>query len=171
MPERLQCQGDHRGFTLIEALVVLAIVGFTAAIAYPQLDRSLSGFQARKARGELVAGVLDARSTAIRMDRPVALTVDRGGTSFSVNGAGSRTLSGLARIDGRPGPLWFYPDGSASGGQLTLVTVLGTTTFVVSRDLGTISTTSGQVGGQVGGQVNGQAAAPGSPDDGPGSHA
>jgi prepilin-type N-terminal cleavage/methylation domain-containing protein len=138
MRARPESQVHEGGFTLIEALVVLAVVGFTAAIGYPELDRALTGFQARKARGELVAGVFEARSAALGQGRPVALAVDPAGTAFSV-GEIMHTLSGHARIDGRPQPLWFFPDGSANGGELTLVTAAGNTTFVISRDLGDIT--------------------------------
>ena len=136
--------GDSRGFTLIEALVVLAVVGLTAALSYPQLDRALSGFQSRQARSEVVAGVLGARSLAVKADRPVALSVDRTGTSLSIDNQPPRTLPGAARIDGHPKPLWFYPDGSADGGSLILVTRTGTTTYLVSRALGELSEQPGR---------------------------
>ncbi len=144
MRMRPKSRRDDRGFTLIEALVVLAVVGLTAALSYPQLDRALAGFQARQARSELVASVLGARSLAVRIDRPVALTVDRSGSSLSIDSQPPRALPGAARIDGHPRPLWFYPDGSADGGRLILVTRSGTTTYLVSRALGVLSEQPGR---------------------------
>jgi len=139
VPERLHSQRDHRGFTLIEALVVLAIVGLTAAIGYPELQRSFGALDARRARGEIVAGLLEARALALRTDRPVAFAPIPRRTGFAIGSGPARELPGNAEITAVPAQIWFYPDGSTTSGKLTLTTIDGQTTYEVGRDLGNLT--------------------------------
>lgn len=83
---------DERGFTLVEALVVLAILGMIAAIGFPAMDRAIGAQQRRLAAIEAEAAFHAARAQAIRTARPV------------------KAGHGLV----------FYPDGSSSGGTVTL---------------------------------------------------
>lgn len=83
---------DERGFTLVEALVVLAILGMIAAIGFPAMDRAIGAQQRRLATIEAEAAFHAARAQAIRTARPV------------------KAGHGLI----------FYPDGSSSGGTVTL---------------------------------------------------
>ncbi len=139
MPECLHSQGDHRGFTLIEALVVLAIVGLTAAIGYPELERSFGALDARRARGEIVAGLLEARALALRTDRAVAFAPIPQRTGFVIGSGPARQLPGHAVVTAVPAQIWFYPDGSTTSGTLTLTTSDGQTTYAVERDLGNLT--------------------------------
>lgn len=131
--------GRADGFTLIEALVVLGVVGLVAGLAYPQIDRAMATLQARQARVEVAGGLLQARAQAMRVNRPVALAVTADGTGFSVGTAPAHTLPGAARLDALPDRIWFYPDGSASGGAIGVVTATGRTDYVVSPRMGLVS--------------------------------
>lgn len=85
-------RNDERGFTLVEALVVLAILGMIAAIGFPAIERAIGAQQRRLAAMEAEAALHAARAQAIRTARPV------------------RTAHGLI----------FYADGSSSGGIVTV---------------------------------------------------
>lgn len=102
--------GSERGFTLIEMLVVLTIIGILAAVATANLPRSAL-LDAGKARAALAAAAASARLDAQARGAPVALDLHRealAGLSFQP-AAGFR--------DAAP---TFYPDGSSSGGRFAL---------------------------------------------------
>jgi len=63
----------HRGFTLIEALVVLTIAGVLLAIGAPNLSFLIASLNARSASFDLVADLALARSEAIKRNQPVTV--------------------------------------------------------------------------------------------------
>jgi len=63
----------HRGFTLIEALVVLTIAGVLLAIGAPNLSFLIASMNARSASFDLVADLALARSEAIKRNQPVSI--------------------------------------------------------------------------------------------------
>jgi prepilin-type N-terminal cleavage/methylation domain-containing protein len=136
---REQSGADHRGFTLIEALVVLAVVGLAAALGFPELQRGYGAIETRRARGEVATGLLAARALALRTDRPVAFSSSPEQTGIIIGTAAPRVLTGQSRIVANPAQIWFYPDGSATPGQLTLTTPGSRTTYSVGRDLGRLT--------------------------------
>lgn len=146
---------DEAGFTLMEALVVLAIVGLLASLAFPAVDRAQVAIAARAARAEPRSILLAARAGALRLNRPFVLEANQAGTALMLD----RTETGLAdrppakpgvqgsraqtRIELTPRRILFYPDGSSTGGRIRLTTADGiTTTYLVQRDLGSVSEAS-----------------------------
>jgi len=74
----------ERGFTLIEAIVVVVIVGLTVVIALPNLQRAK--IRSRTAGAvRIVSNLLDrTRSEALKRRSPVVLTFDAGNRLFTV---------------------------------------------------------------------------------------
>ena len=79
---------NRRGFTLVEILLVVAIIGITSMIAMPSFVRSIRGNRLRSATRSVVMGGRYARSMALLVQQPVALAFDLGKATFSVDAMG-----------------------------------------------------------------------------------
>jgi|MudIll2142460700_1097286.scaffolds.fasta_scaffold00760_5 general secretion pathway protein H len=118
------------GFTLLEVLLALALVGVLLAIAVPALIIP-PGVELRAAAELVATGLRQARLAAMRQQRPVALLLDVEARALRVEGgARTRTLPreiklGLYTAQGemvgaQVGGIRFYGDGSSTGGRVTL---------------------------------------------------
>lgn len=112
---------EPRGFTLIEMLVVLAIAGLLAGLAFPVIERSQRRTQFEQASATLSLGVRAARADALRIGDRVVLRVIEDGRVLSVGSTLSQRLPQDVRLIAEPQTIVFFADGSATGGVLTLV--------------------------------------------------
>ena len=121
------------GFTLIEILVVLAILGFAASVIISRGPPTSAGLQMRQAAGTLVQALRLARSRAIAADAAVAVVLDLRSHSLLFNGVPQGVLAGPIAMQAvspsganvQRAVFLFAPDGSASGGRVVLGTGAG----------------------------------------------
>ena len=112
------------GFTLIEMMVVLAIIGIALGLALPLLARREPAVALAGAATELTAALRAARDAAITEDRPVVFAGGDGG--YLLDGSFRRlcvaTMTPTAlRVDvSGGGRISFYPSGGSSGGRVVL---------------------------------------------------
>lgn len=119
------------GFTLLEMLMVLVLVagGYTLIARFA--GGGVSGAELKSAARAVAAGLRDARGTAIARQEATALVLDLDQRTFQVEGQPrARTLPDRLQlrlytaqseiVDDRRGAIRFYPDGSSTGGRLTL---------------------------------------------------
>ncbi len=98
------------GFTLLEILVVMSILGLVYLMALPALSGALAGPRLERQARQLVATLREARATAILQGREVRFRVDGGAWRYHDRyGAvpqgmtlALRAPSGKNRIAGRP---------------------------------------------------------------------
>lgn len=118
------------GFTLLELLVVLVILGLTVALAVPVFSRAMPGVEAKAAARDVAAMLRAARSLAIAENREITVAVDLDRRTVELAGAQSRTVpAGIGiglytaaeeLIDRGAGRIRFYPDGTSTGGRVRL---------------------------------------------------
>jgi type II secretion system protein H len=74
-----------RGFTLVEMLVVVAIIGIAASLAARMYSRGVRGESAPKFARTLMATLLDARHEAMALGRPTQVSLFGSSSTMTVN--------------------------------------------------------------------------------------
>lgn len=122
---------ESNGFTLLEIMVVMAIMIFILAIIPPLFSNVISGTQVKSATRQLAAGLQYTRSQAISKQKEMTLTLDIDKKLFQV-GEKVRSIkvpddTEISLITARSeqttthaGRIRFFPDGSSTGGQIKL---------------------------------------------------
>lgn len=117
------------GFTLLEILVVIAIMGLVLGVLAAHGPPHLGGLQARAAAGALAETFRTARAAAIEQGVPVNVAIDPVRREFAADGAALRHFAPDVTVavlpPTLPGPgtvriIRFAPDGSATGGGVAL---------------------------------------------------
>lgn len=136
-------RSSSRGFSLLELMLVLLLLGLAYGLAGPMLSDKPTGLEMQSAARQIAAGMRKARGTAITQNREAVLTLDITKRQFAVTGdAKSYSLpkaldyslftaqSELVRE--HTGNIRFFPDGSSTGGRVTVVS--GKSTQAVDVD-------------------------------------
>lgn len=126
------------GFTLLELLVVLVLLGIIAVLVAPGLGGSLENAKLKTASRELLAALRVQRSEAIAQGRIITLRFTSDESNYRIDGEPVNLSEGLSvvyqtatgtvsqGVQGSALPvtgnndLAFYPDGSSSGALLQL---------------------------------------------------
>lgn len=103
------------GFTLLEVLVILAILSLIAGIAFPTVEKAMRRQSFVEAAARFEASLHAARAEAIRGDARVRFAVSADRRDFGFRGSVDRLPDGLV-ADASQGAIDFYGDGSATGG-------------------------------------------------------
>jgi type IV fimbrial biogenesis protein FimT len=88
----LLCRKLH-GFTLIEVMVSLAILGILAALAAPSFSDSIKRYRVKAIKDDLIASMQLARVEAIRRGKPVVLIRELASSSCTAQLLDSDTWS------------------------------------------------------------------------------
>jgi general secretion pathway protein H len=124
-------QGRGRGFTMLEILVVLTLIGLIAAVTIPTFSGGVSTTALKSAAREIAAGLRLARGQAIAQRTEATLELDVAARAFRV--LPDPRVHVLPReieiklytaqrdlVSDQVGAVRFYPDGGSNGGRITL---------------------------------------------------
>src|SRR5437588_6394685 len=127
-PARPGGHGQEAGFTLIEVIVVLAVLAFAMALIVGYKPPWSSGLGLRGTAAELASGLRLARSEAILRNQAIAFEIDLAGHRYRVGQGAVRQLPAqlklaLLTVTGEQhyaaqGAIRFNPDGSSTGGRI-----------------------------------------------------
>ncbi|MFK7955838.1 MAG: GspH/FimT family protein [Lysobacterales bacterium] len=127
-PWRLQKE-QCAGFSLIELLVVLVLVGLLASLVGGSIFRNLDGVKTRQAGKNLVTALRYTRGQAIVTREEQTLEVNIEKRSFRPPDRDATVLpegvdvtlkTAASDLDATVGRVRFFPDGSSTGAQITL---------------------------------------------------
>lgn len=121
----------HRGFTLVELLVVIVIMALLLGLVATSLSRSISGAESRVAARRIVAALRYTRTQAILQHAEQVFSVDLENSRYTAPGRepvelpeGMDILLTTARSEVTSesvGGIRFFPDGGSTGGRVDLV--------------------------------------------------
>src|SRR5262245_32170232 len=116
------------GFTLLELLVVLAILVLVAAVALPRLTGPSDGARLQTAVRDLIGGLRLTRAAAITGNVEMALVIDLEQRTlqspvvpskrFEADIASEMKIADTERATRSRGGFRFFPDGSSTGGDI-----------------------------------------------------
>lgn len=125
--------GRHRyaGFTLLELLLVLFLLGLVYALSGPVLGAGSGGLSIKTAARQLAAGFRKARSVAVTQHTEATVTIDVEARTFAVTG--DPRIYELPRnvevtmftaqtelVSDATASIRFFPDGSSTGGRVAV---------------------------------------------------
>lgn len=118
-----------RGFTLVEMLVVLAILGVTLAISLPYAARGGAGFKLRADARLLASKLREARERALSTRRPASVEILLDPPGLSLAGEPPLRFAAAKQVtvvsargvgEGDHPVILFEPTGGATGGLVQL---------------------------------------------------
>ena len=121
-------RAGQRGFTMLELLVAISIVGLVLAVAVPSSVQFYQSMQYRQAVRDVVTTLASARYSAINSGRAQDVAVDPVAKTIALNGKSTHLPEGFnvavhsARELNRErlGVIRFYPEGGSSGGGIDM---------------------------------------------------
>ncbi len=120
----------QRGFTLLEILAVLALIGLALAVTAFSLDGGLERAKLDASARDIAAALRHTRTVALVDHQPQWFTLDLNARRFDSPGRAPQSIprdtvlrvTSAAEDVNRPGiaRIRFFPDGSSTGGHVVL---------------------------------------------------
>lgn len=118
------------GFSLLELLIVLVILGFMAVLIPPRLSGVMISTQAKASARDIVSALRQTRSAAISTGQEQVFSLDLSKKSFTIKNNTTKNLPDKMQISlytarteqlsELEGAIRFFPDGSSTGGRIRL---------------------------------------------------
>lgn len=123
---------NTKGFSLLEMIVVMVLVGLLTALSAPTVGNSLSNLRLKTTARKLSAVLRGVRSKAISDKKKYSVALDPDNSSYSYPDNGTNKTISLPenivfdKIDlkdemmERQSNVYFYPKGNCTGGSIIL---------------------------------------------------
>ncbi len=129
---RARAKGRRAGFTLLEALVVMALIGLAAGMASQLLRPPSARLRLETAMRTFCSTLRATRARAIATNSEASVIVDLLGKTYAspVGAPGAFPADASITLDvattqqvtARSGAITFFPDGGSTGGDMILQT-------------------------------------------------
>jgi general secretion pathway protein H len=125
----LQAGSDSRGFSLLELLLVLGLLGLSSMIVLPTIDRGLREREVRRSALGLAAVAREMRSRAMDEGIPQRLVLRISDNSYALSrdrevhlpaNVKFSDIKGGETLDSGVRQFIFFPNGSSLGGAIRL---------------------------------------------------
>ena len=134
----------EKGFSLLELLVVLMLLGLTSLLVLPAMGRRLGQLEVRKSAVKLAAVARDLRSKAIHQGSMQRLILLPAENSYEIAKGHTVRLPSDVRIASIAGGIHgsrgegrqfhFYPNGRMHGGEIEIAGNEGSTSYLTRFD-------------------------------------
>ncbi len=119
-----KAEGADKGFSLLELLTVLVLLGILAAVSVPAIGRFMENLSFRKQVGSVVANLRYVRLKAVTTGEDIFVSLDDDGRVMRLTG-GLQEERVLDIVDEallvlEPGEIVFSPKGYVTPARLTL---------------------------------------------------
>ena len=138
---------EQKGFTLLELVMVLLVIGFAVTLSYPSLSRGSASLQLRASSRDVLNTMRYARETAITRQVGMRVTIDKELSRLTLTdelGSGAREfklpwevsvdrilVAGNEVLEG-PAVVRFRPNGSSDPTEIRLRSTTGGVVSVVT---------------------------------------
>lgn len=127
----MHTSSQQKGFSLIELIAVLMLIGLMVALVGGGIARSIGSAKIRSASKDVVAALKQTRGLAIIRRQEQVLEFNVEARTFTVPGTKTKTLPDEVGIklvtaesellDNATGGIRFFADGSSTGGSVSLI--------------------------------------------------
>ncbi len=106
---RITRHASIKGFTMVELMVVVAIVAVVASVAVPSFKKMVTGSGVRAAVNDWTLAMQTARSEAVRQRTPVILCPSADGATCATTSVGAFAQGWIVQVVGSATILQDYP--------------------------------------------------------------
>ena len=110
---------DNRGFSLLELMIVIVMIGIMTAIVAPNYSEYRRRWELESAAQQLVGNLHRARIEAI-MQNKVVWVARTSSSAYTIRFLGEQVLSGAVTFAGAADTIRFAPFGPTLSGQTTV---------------------------------------------------
>jgi len=135
-----QAGKDNRGFSLLELILVLMVLGLSGLIVLPNIDKGMRNRDVRRSALALAAAARELRSQALVKGMPQQLVLNVSQNSYLVARRGEvhfpvdvkiASVAGGEVLDNGDRQFSFFPNGSMFGGRIELSGGVDSTSYSI----------------------------------------